>query len=446
MAFPSLRSAPARSPRFALGLLLGINLMNYIDRYVLAAVEPLIAKELFPPGDPHEQTKMGLLVTAFLVSYMISAPVFGWLGDRFNRWSIIAIGVALFSLASGASGLSTHKAQWLGSLGFGAASAYTIMLITRMFVGIGEGAYGPVAPAIISDMFPVQRRGAVLSWFYVAIPVGSALGYVVGGQLGAAFGWRSAFYAVVAPGLLLAFLSLFQPDPRPKRSSTARSADNDLKAALALFRTRSYLLNVAGMTAMTFAIGGVSFWMPRYVAIFRNAGSLDRVNLIFGGITVVAGIAATLAGGWTADRLRTKLRGAYLLVSGIGMLAGFPLFILVMLTPFPYAWGVIFVAILCLFFNTGPSNTAIANVCPPGVRAIGYAVCIFIIHALGDAISPAVIGFVSDRAGGNMNVGFAVVSGAILLASIIWIIASRSLDADTLAAERAAAEPGARTA
>ncbi len=181
----------------ALLLLLSMNLLNYIDRYVLAAVEPEIRQDLLHAGrnDPHARTKTGLLSTAFLISYMLASPLFGWLGERRSRWRLIAVGVGLWSLASGASGL---------------AATFVLLLLTRCLVGVGEAAYGPVAPTIIADFYPVAKRGQVLSWFYMAIPVGTVLGYVLGGYMAAvhrdAQSWRWACYAVVVPGLLLGAL------------------------------------------------------------------------------------------------------------------------------------------------------------------------------------------------------------------------------------------------
>ena len=189
--------------RAAVALLLGINLICYLDRYILAAILPAIKAE-FLPGDPQANGKAGLLTTAFLVSYMLTAPVFGWMADRFSRWLIIALSVALWSLASGASGLAA---------GFGA------LLATRVFLGIGEAGYGPAAPSILSDLFPVERRGRVLAWFYMAIPVGSALGYAFGGLVGERLGWRWAFYLVTPPGLLLAGLCFLMREPRAPPAS-----------------------------------------------------------------------------------------------------------------------------------------------------------------------------------------------------------------------------------
>jgi MFS family permease len=154
----------------ALVLLVCMNLFNYIDRQVLAAVEPEVRRVLLAPDDPNQKTKMGLLSTAFLVSYMLIAPLFGWLAERYPRWKLIAVGVLLWSLATGASGL---------------AITFAMMLLTRCFVGIGEGAYGPVAPTLLSDFYPVSVRGRVLAVFYAAIPVGGALGYALGGQMAA---------------------------------------------------------------------------------------------------------------------------------------------------------------------------------------------------------------------------------------------------------------------
>ena len=444
---PLAAPPPAARPgaRLSLVLLLCINLVNYIDRYVLAAVEPLIAKDVLAPDDPNSQSKMGLLATAFMVSYMLTAPVFGWLGDRFRRWWLIGIGVLLWTVASGASGLSHETGLYLKTAGIGWLSGFGVLLLTRCFVGVGEGAYGPIAPSIISDMYPVARRGRVLSLFYIAIPVGSALGYLIGGKIGAAYGWPWAFFAVVPPGIILGLWCFFRRDPAREGGVTQKKLAYR-EAFGVLIRNRSYVISVLGMTAMTFAIGGVSFWMPRYIGQrLTSEGiitgdhamerALDQANSWFGPIVVVTGILATLSGGWLGDTLRPRFSGSYFLVSGIAMLVGFPLFLGVLFTPFPYCWGLIALAVFCLFFNTGPTNTIIANVTPSGIRSTAFAICILTIHALGDAISPAVIGVVSDSAK-SMNAGFAVVSITILLSGIIWLMGVPHLARDTAAAAK----------
>ena len=413
-------SRPRSGARAALSLLLGINLFNYIDRYILAAVEPKIRETFFAATDLDAKAKTGTLATAFLVSYMISAPIFGRLADRWSRWMLIGGGVAVWSLASGATGL---------------AGSFSILLLTRIFVGIGEGAYGPAAPTILADLYPLQIRGRIMAVFFMAIPVGSALGYAFGGWANAHFGWRWAFYLVLPPGLLLALFCVFMRDPRTaaERSIAATMRRNRWADIMALFRTRSYILNTLASAAMTFAIGGIAFWTPTYIYEYRGQSNLGEINMIFGGITVVAGIFATLLGGWAGDKLRERFAGSYFLVSGIGMLTAFPFIIGMLLLPFPWAWGSIFFAVFFLFVNTGPANTALANVTHPSIRATGFAVNILIIHALGDAISPPLIGAIAGHS--NMNVAFMVVSATVLLSGLIWLRAMKYLPADTATVE-----------
>jgi MFS family permease len=399
------------TPRAALILLLAINLFNFVDRQVLAAVVEPIQKDLHATNE-----QMGRTATAFLLSYMLLSPIFGALADRVSRWLLVAIGVALWSLASGATGL---------------ASSYTALLITRCFVGVGEAAYGPVAPTLLSDMYPVARRGQILSIFYIAIPVGSALGYVLGGAVAERLGWRWAFYLVVPPGLLLAAMSMFMPEPRrgaadskPKPNRRATWPDY-----LALLKNRSYVLDTLGLAAMTFAVGGIGFWMPTYIEKTGQAGSLKSINLIFGLIVVVSGLFATLAGGWAGDRLRSRFPGAYFLVCGIGMLVGFPLFLIMIYVPFPYAWIFLFLSVFCLFFNTGPGNAIMANVTHPSIRATAFALNILVIHSLGDAISPMLIGAVADH--WSLRAGFLLVSATMVLGGVLWLWGARYLEEDT---------------
>ena len=403
---------PAPGARKALALLLFINLFCYLDRYILASIIPAIKAE-FLAGDPDANGKAGLLTTAFLVSYMLTAPLFGWLADRFSRWVIIGCSVALWSLASGASGL---------------AAGFVALLLTRVFLGIGEAGYGPAAPTIISDLYPVERRGAVMAWFFMAIPVGSALGYAFGGLIHAHLGWRWAFYLVTPPGLLLAALCFFMPEPRKVSASAA--AHPGLAEYKRLLKIPSLMTNIAAQTAMTFAIGGLSVWAPTYIHEARGL-PLAQVDLIFGGILVVAGIISTLLGGWLGDKLRARFSGSYFLVSGCGMLLGFPCSIAMLYMPFPAAWIFIFLAMFFLFLNTGPSNTALANVTPSSMRATAFALNILVIHLLGDALSPPLIGWIKDH--GSWNLAFFTVSTVMLLAGIIWIASMKSLARDTAA-------------
>jgi MFS family permease len=409
---------PLPGARSALVLLLLINLFNYIDRYVLAAVEPNIAKDFFNDRkDAATLTKMGWLATAFLLSYMVTAPIFGWLADRMSRWLLVGVSVLLWSLATGTSGL---------------AGTYALLLITRLFVGVGEAGYGPAAPTLISDLYPVKRRGAVLAWFYMAIPVGSALGFAVGGVVGASLGWRWAFYMVTLPGILLGVWCFFMKEPPRGRADGAQGVQRkaNLGDYLALARIPSYTLNTAAMAAMTFAIGGISFWMPRYLTQVR--GLAENSKTIFGGITVVGGLAATLLGGIAGDKLRGRIPGSYFLVSGFGIIAACPFILLMLFIPFPMAWAALFFGVFFLFFNTGPSNTALANVTHPSVRATAFALNIFLIHAVGDAPAPPLLGGIAGKFG--WNAAFYTVVGAMVVAGVLWFVGMKYLAADTAAA------------
>jgi MFS family permease len=442
---------PVRGARLALILLLLINLFNYIDRQVLAAVEPEIEHDFFhgntlPFGRtidllglgesqgtlrtlaewlPELNAKflMGLLSTAFIVTYMLMAPLFGWLANRMSRWTLVGLGVLIWTLASGASGL---------------ASAYLIMLLTRCFVGVGEAVYGPVAPTMLADLYPVRMRGQKLAWFYSAIPVGGALGYAVGvvviQLLG---GWRWAFYLVVPPGLLLALWCFFMPEP--PRGLTDGGADTQRKTRLRdyliLAKTPSYVLNTLGMTAMTFAMGGLAFWVPGYMD-FRKVDPLFGIHprIVFGILTVICGLAATLLGGIVGDRLKPRWSGSYFLVSGAAMVVAFPLLLLVIKLDFPLAWVPLGLFVFFLFFNTGPTNTILANVTHPLLRAPGFALNILVIHLFGDAVSPPIMGAVAGR--WDLDVAFGLVSVMVLIGGVLWLCGAHFLERDTALAPK----------
>jgi len=413
---------PMSGARSALFLLLAINLFNYIDRQILAALEPDIRANFFAASDVNAMTKTGLLGDAFFVTYMLSAPILGLLADRFSRWIIVGSAVILWSLASGGSGL---------------AATFAILFVTRVCVGIGEGGYGPAAPTILSDLFPIETRGRIMAIFCAAIPVGSALGYVIGGLIGAHLGWRWAFYLVAPPGLLLGLLCFRQRDPRADaRHLSQKSPPRSISDYLNLFRTRSYLINCIAMTLMTFVTGGLGFWVPAYLR-YRNQSPAVGMT-IFGLITVVAGLVSTLLGGVIADRLRSRFAGSYFWVSGIGMLIACPFFVATLYTPFPAAWLPMFFAIFFLFVNTGPSNTALANVALPAVRATAFAVNILVIHALGDVQAFWLLGYIGGHT--NMHVAFLFVSGIIFLSGLTWLIGVKYLPADTAAVESQTAE------
>jgi len=330
----------------------------------------------------------------------------------------------------------------LASGGSGLAATFAMLFITRCLVGVGEASYGPAAPALIADLYPVKVRGSVLAWFYMAIPVGSALGYALGGAIAQLTdSWRWPVYIVVAPGLVLALLCGLMKEPRRGQAdAVAPPRTAGIRDYRVLLRTPSYVLCTLGMAAMSFAVGGIAYWAPTYLMEERGQSDEAQVNLIFGAVTAGAGLIATLLGGIAGDRLRDRYPGSYFLVSGIGMLAGFVCFLLFLWTPMPWAWGLMFLAVFCLFFNTGPTNTILANVTHPSIRASAFALNILVIHALGDAVSPGIIGYIAGVSRGSetettgLKAGFLAVSAVMLLSGLLWLWGARYLKRDTEAA------------
>jgi len=407
----------------ALALLLGINLFNYIDRQVLAAVEPSIRAAFFAPGDLNAMAISGTLGSAFFITYMLSAPALGWLSDRFSRWLVIGSAVILWSLATAASGL---------------AVSFAMLFAARIFVGIGEGGYGPAAPTVLADLFPLETRGRILAVFCAAIPVGSALGYVLGGAVLTHFTpvpepdrWRWAFLLAAIPGLFLGLISLFQQDPRAARGAFPQRQRATREDYRTLLHTRSYVINCAAQTTMTFVLGGIGFWAAEYL---HARGQPPAATQLFGGLVAGTGLVSTLVGGSLGDRLRAKIPGSYFLVSGMGMILACPLFVIMLYTPFPRAWWFMGAAVFLLFLNTGPSNTALANVALPKVRATAFALNILVIHALGDVLAFPVIGYIAGHA--NWRIAFMFVSGVMLVSGITWLAGMKFLPLDTAAVEQ----------
>ncbi|MFI5293887.1 MAG: spinster family MFS transporter [Thermodesulfovibrionales bacterium] len=396
--------------RYALALLFAVNLLNYIDRQVLFAVFPLIKTELHL-----SDTALGFLGSGFMVSYMASAPLLGWFGDRYGRVKLAGMGLSVWSIATAATGM---------------AGRYSTILASRATVGIGEASFGTVSPGLISDYFPKERRGSVLSFFYLAIPVGSAVGYILGGVLGQAFGWHSAFFIVGIPGLALAVPLFLLREPR--RGATEKDAKLSVPHPadyVSLFKNRSFVIATLAMAAMTFAMGGLAQWLPTF--FYRTHGqSIAAGNALFGTITVISGIAGTLTGGWLGDRFQKGSGKGYLMVSGMGFLAGTPFAVYALVSSsFPGCLTAIFFAEFFLFFNTGPLNTTIVNVTNPSVRAMAFAVNIFFIHALGDAVSPAILGRLSDIWG--LRTALLITPFMILLAAGFSFLCTRFVEKDS---------------
>src|SRR5947209_915444 len=395
-------------PVLALVLLTALNFLNYIDRYILAGVQPLVQDEFHKSN-----AEIGLLTSAFLICYMIASPATSWLGDRYSRRNIIILGAILWSLATLMTALTRD---------------YTTMLIRHTVVGIGEATFVAIAPAYLSDLFPIERRGRILSIFYMAIPIGAALGYIIGGQLGPRYGWRMPFYVCAAPGVLIAFLlfllrdparGTFDPTPHPDEQNLL---SHPFRLLGALARNRAFLTATLGMTMYTFAIGGMSTWMPTF--FLRERGiPLGTGTLIFGGISVVTGFVGTFIGGWWGDYWLRRDHRAYYILSAWSMALCAPFAVLSVVGPRWLMFPAITLALFCLFLNTGPMNTAIVNSVDAHIRSAAVAIQILIIHLFGDATSPPIIGAIADRS--SLAYGFVPAFATIALAALVLFYGAR---------------------
>jgi MFS family permease len=389
----------------ALAVLTAVNLVNYLDRYVVSALFESLRADLWLTD-----ARLGLLGTGFIVVYMLASPLFGVLGDRRRRPPLLAVGVALWSAATFLSGF---------------ARGYWTLLAARAAVGIGEAAYGTISPGLLADHYGPARRGRAYAFFFAAIPVGAALGYAVGGLVDRTLGWRAAFFVAGVPGLALAVACLRLPDPprgAAERAWTISGAGGIAATYRGLLASRPYVLSVLGYAAYTFAVGGISWWMPAFLERTRGVPR-TAATVQFGAIVVMTGFVGTFAGGHVADALRRRLKEADLWVCGISALAAAPaaLAAFTVWRPGLYLLALV-VAQLLLFASTGPVNAAILAEVPPAERASAMAVSILAIHLLGDVPSPWLIGFVSDHS--SLRRAVLIVPVAILVAGAVWTYAA----------------------
>ena len=368
-------SETSLNPKTALTILTALNLLNYVDRNVLYAVQPLVQDEFHI-----NKAQVGYLTSAFLLCYMIAAPFVGPLADRYSRKLIIVVGAIFWS------GLTLLTAV---------THTYTELLVRHTLVGVGEATFVTIAPTFVADLFAENKRGRILGIFYLAIPVGSAAGYLLGGHLAPQHGWRFPFYIAAAPGFVLALMVLFLKEPeRGQFDSLEETPERGTISGLA--RNPAFLTAALGMAAMTFSLGGIQVWMPQFLYSERHY-SLEKANLIFGIIVVVDGILASLAGGWLGDYLLPRMKSSYYFVSALGMALGVPFMIVALFVQGPVMLPAIGVAAFFLLLNTSPLNAAIMNSVGAHIRATAIAVGIFIYHLLGDVPSPTMMGWVADR-------------------------------------------------
>jgi len=399
---PHPAHAPINPALGTLVLLIGLNLLNYIDRYILPGAQPLIQKEF----DATDQ-QMGALTTALFITYMLVAPLTGWLGDRFRRKPLIIAGALLWSVA-------TLGTAWVHS--------YWTLFIRHALVGVGEATFGIFAPAVLADFYPERDRNRILSVFYLAIPVGAALGYLAGGELGTLWGWRAPFLMCAIPGLVVAALYGWIGREPERGGSDHVSATSDRATVLGLFTNPAFLTATFGLATLTFAMGGISTWMPTFLN--RTAGlSLAKASGVVGAVTVVDGVAGTLIGGWVAQRWLRKTDSALYLLSFWSVALTLPCGVLLFFGPPSWAIPVLAVTEFFLFLNTGPLNAAIVNSVSAPVRATAISINLFCIHFFGDTFSPTIIGAISDRT--NLRIGLGATLIFLVISSVVLRVGAR---------------------
>ena len=393
--------AALRSAWLTLVLLSGLNFLNYLDRYVLSAVVTPLEHDLHL-GD----AAAGWVATAFMIGYFITAPIFGYLGDRHPRKYLMLAGVAVWSLATAATALAQN---------------FTQLFAIRIIVGIGEACFVTMGPSWISDLFAGARRNTAITLFYVAIPVGSAIGFTIGGFFAQTGDWRGAFWWVGLPGLLFALsLLLLREPPRGEADGLAgKVAPPRLTEVLQLLTRRRYLLLVGGYAAQTFSIGAFGYWGPTF--LYRLHGlPLDRAGTYFGAILAGSGLVATLLGGYIANRLRRRSESGYVWLMTASMVAAVPVcFVAVVVPGAALSLTALGFAMFLLFLPTGPITTEMFEIVPVHLRASAVALCTFFIHLLGDLGSPAAVGQISEALH-SLRSGVMILPGVLVIGALLW--------------------------
>jgi len=395
------------SPTWVLVILTGLNLFNYVDRYVLSAVAEQVKKEF-----TLDDTKVGWLTTAFMLGYFLTSPFFGYFGDRMARKWLIALGIFVWSL---------------GTVLTGFANSYWEVVFYRVMVGVGEASYATLSPGLLSDAFGPERRNNAFTIFYVAIPIGAALGAIIGSWIGAHYGWHHAFIWTGAPGFFLALILLpFKEPARGESEGKAGTAEfmtkPTVKDVARLLTIRDYNLVVWGYVAFTFALGAYAAWAQVFLMRVHHMEQEDAGNF-FGAVMVVAGLFGTFLGGFAATWWHKRNPAAYALISGLSVLAATPLtYAVVTAESTAIVKASMAAAVFLLFVSTGPVNTLTIESAPGNLRASAIAGQIFLIHAFGDLWSPTIVGSVSAAAGDNLSKGLAVTPWALAVAAGLWMI------------------------
>jgi predicted MFS family arabinose efflux permease len=414
----SAQRVPAVSPgraRYALGVLFTINLFNYVDRQVISGVLPLVQQDL-----GLSDTALGWLASAFMILYLTGSIPLGVLGDRVARNRLIALGVGVWGAATFLSGL---------------ARSYGQLFASRAVVGIGEASYGPTATAMVSDLFPQERRGFVNGLFNAAIPLGGAIGVIAGGLVGSRYGWRAAFLLVGVPSLVLTVLAWRLVDPprggqdRPTVSQSSGFPGGLFEGVVGLFRTPTFVMVCAVGMLVAFAVGAFNYWLPLYLHRVKRF-SVPEASFWFGVLSAAGGFIGVVSGGFIGDLLARRTPAGHLLTIAGGFLLAAPAGIVMMLASDRAIFlPALFFAVTFLVLYIGSANAVIHNVVHPTLRATAVAIFVFVINLGGAALSPAVVGLVSDRRH-SLQAAMLMLPVLVFFAGLIALAAATVVAAD----------------
>lgn len=395
-----------RAAWMALVLLTGFNLLNYLDRYVMSGVLTPLQSELFL-----SDADAGWANSAFMLGYFFTAPLFGYWGDRVARRWLMLIGVVVWSLATAATGLVHSFAE---------------LFFIRMIVGAGEACFVTICPSWISDLFTSTKRNNALTFFYVAVPFGSALGFALGGYFAQANVWREAFYWAGLPGVVLALMLFALREPkRGEADGVAGEVVSHptvtIPEIFQLLRLTKYNLLVWGYAAQAFATGAFGVWGPTFLYRVHNM-PLGEASTLFGAILAGAGLVATFLGGMLASFLRKRTPSGYAWVMGGSMALSVPVcfFALLVGNATLSLVGLGF-SIFLIFLPSGPITSQLFEIVPVHVRSSAMALCIFFMHLCGDFGSPALVGQVSDHTQ-SLQTAVLLLPMALLLGAVFWCV------------------------
>jgi len=386
-----------------------INLLNCADRYIPSATKQLLIEDL---GLTDTQT--GLLMTGFMILFLITTPIVAILVDKGMSRKVFVIGGVLL---------------WCVAAAMGAfAVNFWTLLLPRCFVGVGEASYGTLAQTIISDFFPPEKRPLTLGIYDAAIPSGSAIGYLLGGMIGQYMGWRYAFFITAIPGLMVVLVGFLRMPTAGQSDKKDKSEPDPPKPSLlatvkTLLHSAPYIFAIAGNISFAFGKGLFADWAS--IFFIREHGlTTSQAGIASGFLAILGGISGSLLGGFLTEKIARKLRNPHFLISaiGVGVASIFSVMgLMVLQDRFLFVMLMFLLASICSWFSNGPLLSIIVASAPPAMRARTIGISVVVVHLLGDAFSPTIAGRISDNTG-EIKYAMLIYPGTQLLSCVIWLI------------------------